>query len=79
MRGSISARPEPCIEYWPLKKQVRERRDQLRHPIYVKPKPAATGPRQVWSWDITKLLMEDKGIYLYLYAMLDIYSSYKVG
>jgi hypothetical protein len=34
---------------------VRERRNQLRHPNYKKPELLATGPNQVWSWDITKL------------------------
>ena len=36
--------------------EVRERRDQLRHPQYTKPELLATGPNQLWSWDITKLL-----------------------
>ena len=36
--------------------EVRERRDQLRHPHYQKPQLLASGPNQVWSWDITKLL-----------------------
>jgi putative transposase len=35
--------------------EVRERRDQLRHPHYAKPELVATRPNQVWSWDITKL------------------------
>jgi putative transposase len=35
--------------------EVRERRDQLRHPVYTKPELLAEGPDQVWSWDITKL------------------------
>lgn len=30
---------------------VRERRDQLRHPVYSKPELLATSPNQVWSWD----------------------------
>src|SRR3954447_16369145 len=34
--------------------EVRERRDQLRHPVYTKPELLAEGPDQVWSWDITK-------------------------
>ena len=36
-------------------KEVRERRNQLRHPVYSKPELLATGPNQLWSWDITKL------------------------
>ncbi len=35
--------------------EVRERRNQLRHPAYTKPELLATAPRQLWSWDITKL------------------------
>ena len=34
--------------------QVGERRNQLRHPTYVKPELLATKPNQLWSWDITK-------------------------
>ena len=30
--------------------EVRERRDQLRHPAYQKPELLATRPNQVWSW-----------------------------
>jgi hypothetical protein len=35
--------------------EVRERPDQLRVPRYAKPELAATAPKQVWSWDITKM------------------------
>jgi hypothetical protein len=34
--------------------EVKERRNQLRHPVYKKPELLATAPNQVWSWDITK-------------------------
>ena len=59
--------------------EVRERRNQLRHPNYQKPELLATGPNQVWSWDITKLLGPVKWTYYYLYVILDIYSRYVVG
>jgi putative transposase len=59
--------------------EVRERRDQLRHPNYTQPELLATGPNQVWSWDITKLLGPVKWSYFYLYTILDIYSRYAVG
>ncbi len=59
--------------------EVRERRDQLRHPEYAQPELLATGPNQVWSWDITKLLGPVKWSYFYLYTILDIYSRYVVG
>jgi putative transposase len=59
--------------------EVRERRNQLRHPVYQKPELLATGPNQVWSWDITKLLGPVKWTYFYLYVLLDIFSRYVVG
>ena len=59
--------------------EVRERRNQLRHPQYKKPELLATGPNQVWSWDITKLLGPAKWTYYYLYVILDIFSRYTVG
>ena len=59
--------------------EVRERRDQLRHPHYHKPELLATGPNQVWSWDITKLLGPAKWSYFYLYVIMDIFSRYVVG
>lgn len=59
--------------------EVRERRDQLRHPHYQKPQLLATEPNQVWSWDITKLLGPVKWTYFYLYVILDIFSRYVVG
>jgi len=59
--------------------EVRERRNQLRHPRYVPPVLEATGPNQVWSWDITKLLGPVKWTYFYLYVLLDIFSRYAVG
>ena len=59
--------------------EVRERRNQWRHPAYHKPELLATGPNQVWSWDITKLRGPSKGVYYYLYVIIDIYSRYVVG
>jgi Transposase and inactivated derivatives len=59
--------------------EVRERRNQLRHPNYSKPELLATGPNQLWSWDITKLLGPTKWTYYYLYVILDVFSRYVVG
>lgn len=59
--------------------EVRERRDQLRHPNYTKPELMATGPNQVWSWDITKLKGPIKWAYFQLYVILDIFSRNVVG
>ena len=54
--------------------EVRERRNQLRHPVYQKPELLAERPNQVWSWDITKLMGPTKWSYFYLYVILDIFS-----
>jgi len=59
--------------------EVRERRNQLCHPVYPKPELLATGPNQVWSWDITKLKGPVKWTYYHLYVVLDIFSRYVVG
>jgi putative transposase len=59
--------------------EIRERRNQLTHPMYQKPELLATAPNQVWSWDITKLLGPAKWSYFYLYVILDIFSRYVVG
>ena len=60
-------------------KEVRERRNQLRHPAYAKPELLAEWPNEVWSWDITKLKGPAKWSYVYLYVILDIYSRRVVG
>jgi putative transposase len=58
---------------------VRERRNQLRHPEYKRPELIATGPNQVWSWDITKLKGPSTWSYFYLYVIMDIFSRKTVG
>ncbi|WP_406239445.1 IS3 family transposase [Nocardia sp. NBC_01009] len=60
-------------------KQVSERRRLARHPAKVCPELVATAPRQVYSWDITKLAGPVKGQYFDAYVMIDIYSRYLVG
>lgn len=59
--------------------ETRDRRDQLVHPAYAKPELLATGPNELWSWDITKLLGPAKWTYYYLYVVLDVFSRYAVG
>jgi putative transposase len=59
--------------------ESRERRRQATHPAAVKPELMATGPNQVYSWDITKLHGPAKWTYYYLYVILDIFSRYAVG
>jgi len=59
--------------------ESKERRNQrLPHP-YVKPSLSATGPNQVWTWDITKLATLEKGVFLHAYVIIDLFSRYVVG
>ena len=56
--------------------EVRERRDQVRHPVYAKPELVATAPNQIWSWDITKLKGPVAYLYFSLYVILDLFSRH---
>ena len=57
----------------------RERRRQRTHPAKKKPELIATGPNQVWSWDITKLRGPARGVYYELFVIIDIYSRYVIA
>ena len=47
---------------------------------HKRPAPhVAHGPNQVWSWDISFLPSHVRGIYFYLYFIMDIYSRKIVG
>lgn len=61
------------------REEVRERRNQLRHPSYARPELMATAPKELWSWDITKLKGPVKWTYFYLYVILDVFSRFVVG
>ena len=58
---------------------VIDRRRLARHPAKECPELVATEPRQVYSWDITKLAGPVKGTYFDAYVMIDIFSRYVVG
>jgi len=59
--------------------EVKERRNQLVHPVYTRPELMATAPNQVYTWDITKMRSAITGIYFYLYVIIDVFSRYVVG
>jgi putative transposase len=58
---------------------VRERRNVTRRPSYERPELVATGPNQVWSWDITKVRGPERRTWYHLYVILDVYSRKVVG
>lgn len=59
--------------------EAKERRNLARHPTYQRPELLATGPNQLWSWDITKLRGPTKWTCYHLYVILDVFSRYVVG
>ena len=59
--------------------EVKERRKHVSRAHYTKPELLATGPNQVWSWDVTKLKGPRKWTYYYLYVILDIFSRFVPG
>lgn len=58
---------------------TRERRAQVRHPKYKKPELLATGPNQVWTWDVTWLRGPVKYKYYPLYVIVDLFSRFNPG
>jgi putative transposase len=59
--------------------EVRERRDQVRHPKYAAPELLATAPNQVWTWDVTWLRGPVKYSYYPLYSIIDLFSRFTPG
>jgi putative transposase len=58
----------------------RERRRRRRHGRkHAIPRLHATGPNQVWCWDVTALPTTTKGYFFYLYAVIDLFSRKIVG
>ncbi len=75
--GRYLCSPRTMYRILAANSEVRERRNQLRHPVYTRPELLAEHPNQVWSWDI-KLMGPVKWTYFQLYVVLDIFSRYEV-
>lgn len=61
------------------KGQSGERRRQATHPAKTVPELVATGPSQVFTWDITMAAGPTKGVWYHAYVIIDIFSRYIVG
>ncbi|MBK8583468.1 MAG: IS3 family transposase [Flavobacteriales bacterium] len=59
--------------------EARERRPIRPPQAHAVPRLSACAPNQVWTWDITKLALRERGTWLYLYVLIDLYSRYVVG
>ena len=55
------------------------RRNQRAPQTHAIPTVTATAPNQVWTWDITKLATEQKGVFLMAYVIIDLFSRFVVG
>ena len=61
--------------YRVLKEHAMLAHRQASKPAVIRPKEhVATGPCQVWSWDITYLQTSVKGLFFYLYMVVDVWS-----
>lgn len=59
------------------RKQLEHRGRQkapVRHGSIVSRSHVATKPNEVWSWDITYLMTPVRGVFFYLYLIMDIWS-----
>jgi len=55
-------------------------RGKAKAPTHSRPPElVATAPNQLWSWDITYLGTTVKGLYFYLYLIMDLFSRKIVG
>lgn len=61
-------------------KQLKHRQASRVATVRHKPKAlTATAPNQLYSWDITYLPTSVKGVFLYLYLFMDVYSRKIIG
>lgn len=64
------------LEHWGL----NEHRSKTKAPKRDKPKEyVATGPNQVWTWDISYMHTIVPGVFVYLYAFIDIWDRTITG
>lgn len=60
--------------------QLKHRNKNKPHRTLTKPQAlTATAPNQLYTWDITYLPSQIKGVFFYLYLVLDVYSRKIVG
>lgn len=78
-RGEYIGSPSTMYRILRDADEVRERRHQRQHPPRAVPRLKATGPNQVWSYDITKLRGAQKGVIFSLDVIIDMFSRFVVG
>ena len=59
--------------------ETGDRRNQRPAQHHAVPRLLARAPNEVWTWDISKLPLERRGVYLSLYVVLDLFSRFVVA
>lgn len=59
--------------------QNGDRRPQRAPATQPIPRLMASRPNEVWTWDVSKLSLQTRGVYLSLYVVMDLYSRYIVA
>src|ERR1700682_3748926 len=78
-KDATSARSARCTASWKRIRRCASAAISSVTPTMLPPKLLATGPNELWSWDITKLAGPAKWTYFYLYVILDVFSRYVVA
>jgi putative transposase len=58
---------------------LKERRNQRERRSHAVPRLVADAPNRVWTWDVSKLATHERGVFLSLYVVLDLFSRYVVA
>jgi len=72
-QGQYPASPSTCARVL-AEREVGRRKEPRKAGKAKRPELLATGPGQVWCWDITWLDAPLKGTYFYLYMAIDMFS-----
>jgi transposase InsO family protein len=77
---SIYVASEATVYRLLRRRRLLAHRDRARPRKHHRPREhVATGPNQVWAWDITYLPAGVRGTFWYLYAIIDVWSRKLVG
>ena len=77
--GRYLCSPRTMYRFLEAAQATCERRSVRQHPRYAKPELLATGPNQVWTWDVTWLRGPVKYKYYPLYVIVDLFSRLNPG
>ncbi len=67
------------LEHFRSNQEAGERRHQRPAQHHAIPRLLATALHDVWTWDLTKLPLVRRGVYLSLYVVLDLFSRFAVA